>query len=243
MSKVYSSEEQLLRWENQREIKNIMVRMISQDYMFRRENQAYDRYWSKAQDVCLGVNNGYYKGAAAVQSYFQGIEAQTKLESALIQKKYPVRLGDKTEEEIYGVGILRYKAMEIPVVEIAGDGQTAKAIYHIHGCNTKLTPGGQVSYWERGWVACDFVWEDEAWKVWHMLYVQDIDHPTGSKWTAEPPVYEVDPVFAPIAEFQFPEPNVKVTVREPYHALRKHTPPPEYPEPYETFAETFSYGI
>ena len=195
------------------------------------------------EDVCLGVNNGYYKGAAAVQRYFKGIEEQTRLESALIQKKYPTRLGDKTEEEVYGAGILRYKAMEIPVVEIAGDGETAKAIYHIHGCNTKLTPAGQVSYWERGWVACDFVFEDGEWKVWHMLYVQDIDHPTGSKWTDPGPEYEQDPVFAPIKDFQFPEPNVKVTLRETYHALRKHTPPPEYPEPYETFAETFSYGI
>lgn len=243
MSKVFSSEEQLLRWENRREIKNIMVRMISQDYMFRRENQAYERYWSKAQDVCLGVNGGYYKGAVAVQRYFKGIEEQTKLESTLIQKKFPVRLGDKSEEEIYGVGILRYKAMEIPVVEIAGDGMTAKAIYHIHGCNTKLTSGGQVSYWERGWVACDMVWEDESWRVWHMLYVQDIDHPTGTKWTDQPPVYEEDPLFAPIKNFQFPEPNVKLNVRETYHAMRKHTPPPEYPEPYETFSETFSYGI
>mgnify|MGYP002624411810 CR=1 FL=1 len=99
MPNAYSSEELLTRWENQREIKNIMVRMVSQDYLFRRENKAYETYWSKAEDVCLGVNNGYYKGAAAVQRYFQGIEEQTKLESALIQKKYPTRLGDKSEEE------------------------------------------------------------------------------------------------------------------------------------------------
>lgn len=240
----FTPEQILTRWEQQRDVKNLMVRMITQDYLFRRENQAFERYWSKkADDVCLGFNNGYYKGAEAIKGYFAAIEEQTKLESSLIQKKYPVRLGDKTEEEIYGVGGLRYKAMEIPVVEIAADGKTAKAIYHIHGCNTRLTPGGQVAYWERSWVACDLLLEDGEWRVWHMLYVADIDHPCGTKWTDEPPVYEEDPILAEVKSFKFPEPNVPCTVRELYHGKRALTPPPEYPMPYETFSETFSYGI
>lgn len=239
----FTPEQILERWEHQREIKNIMVRMISQDYLFRKENEAYSRYWSQREDVCLGVNEGYYRGTEAVKGYFKAIEAQTKLESALIQKKYPNRLAAKSNEEIYGVGILHYKAMEIPVVEIAGDGETAKAIYHIHGSNTRLTPAGQVSYWERAYVACDFIREDGQWRVWHMLYVYDIDHPCGTKWTDTAPVYEEDPIYAAVKDFHFPAPNVPCTVRELYSAGRKLTPPPEYPVRYETFAETFSYGI
>lgn len=239
----FTPEETLTRWEAQREIKNLMARMISQDYLFRREQEAYQRYWSKADDVCLGVNEGYYQGAAAVKGYYDAIAEQTKLESALLQKKFPVRLGEKSNEALYGVGILRYKALEIPVVEIATDGKTAKAIYHVHGCNTKLTPSGQVAYWERSWIACDFLREDDAWRVWHMLYVTDIDHPCGSKWTDAASAYAEDPVLSPIKEFSFPKPNVPGTVRELYHGTRKLTPPPEYPVPYETFAETFSYGI
>ena len=243
MDSRFTPEEILTRWEAQREIKNIMARMISQDCMFRRENQGFAKYWSAREDVCLGLNEGYYQGREAVAGFYAAIEAKTRLESELLQKKFPVRLGEKTEEEIYGVGGLRYKAMEIPVVEIAGDGQTAKVIYHIHGCNTRLTAGGQVSRWERSWVACDFVMEEGAWKVWHMLYVFDIDHPSGSKWTDPEPVYEPDPVLAPVEDFVFPAPNVPAVVRERYHAGRPLTPPPEYPLPYETFAETFSYGI
>ena len=243
MDSRFTPEEILTRWEQQRKIKNRMVRMISQDYLFRREHLQYKTYWSDAEDVCLGVNDGYYQGKDAVRGYFDAIQAQTALESRLIQEKYPTRLGDKTDEEVYGAGILRYKAMEIPVVEIAGDGQTAKVLYHIHGSNTRLTPAGQVSFWERSWVACDLRLEEGEWKVWHMLYVRDIDHPCGTKWTDTPPSYPEDPVFAPVKEFTFPQPNVPKTLRELYHGTRPLTPPPEYPVPYETFADTFSYGI
>ena len=243
MNKRFSSEQLLERWEERREIQNTMVRFMTQDYMFRREKDMYDKYWTKAQDVCLGVNEGYYKGAEAVKSYYKGIDERTKLESKLIQKRYPTRLGNLSDEEIYGVGIMDFKPLDTPVIEIAGDGKTAKAMYSIRGANTKLTAGGHVSYWEWAWVCADLVKEDEDWKIWHLLYVKDLDVPTGINWADPAPEYPEDPVFAPIKDFKFPEPNIKRTVREYYHTDRAFTPPPEYPEPYETFAETFSYGI
>ena len=43
--------------------------------------------------------------------------------------------------------------------------------------------------------------------------------------------------------FQMPEPNVKETVFETYRADRAAAKGPRVPEPYETFAETFHYGI
>ena len=102
--------------------------------------------------------------------------------------------------------------------------------------------------WESGsvdsrYVAADFVWEDEQWKVWHLLYVQDLDAPSGYDWTAGQPDLPADPAYAELASFHFPEPNVKMTVYETYSADRAFCAPPAYPEPYETFAETFSYGL
>jgi len=243
VSRQLNSEELLTKWEKRRALQNLMVRFFSQDYLMRRENKMYGTYWSQADDVCLGVNNGYYQGAAAVKAYYKGLEERTKLESALIQKKYAAQIGGLSEEEAYGAGIMDMKSLVAPVIEIAADGATAKGIWTIHGMNTKLTPGGQVSYWERAYVAADFVWEDNAWKVWHLLYVQDLDAPSGADWSAEEPVYPDDPAFAEIRKFRFPEPNVKMTVYETYSANRPFYAPPAYPEPYETFAETFSYGL
>lgn len=243
MSHQWNSEELLTRWEKRRALQNLMVRFFSQDYLMRRENKMYDTYWSKADDVCLGVNNGYYQGAAAVQAYYQGLADRTALESKLIQQKYAAQVGSLSAEEAYGIGIMDMKSLVAPVIEIAADGATAKGIWTIHGMNTKLTAAGQVSYWERAYVASDFVWEDGAWKVWHLLYVQDLDAPSGTNWADPAPEYPADPAYAALADFRFPEPNVKMTVYETYSAARPFYAPPAYPEPYETFAETFSYGL
>ena len=243
MSRQWNSEALLSRWEKRRALQNLMVRFFSQDYLMRRENKMYDTYWSKADDVCLGVNNGYYQGAAAVQAYYQGLADRTALESKLIQQKYAAQVGNLSAEEAYGIGIMDMKSLVAPVIEIAADGATAKGIWTIHGMNTKLTAAGQVSYWERAYVAGDFVWEDGAWKVWHLLYVQDLDAPSGTNWADPAPEYPADPAYAALADFQFPEPNVKMTVYETYSAARPFYAPPAYPEPYETFAETFSYGL
>lgn len=243
MSHQWNSEELLTRWEKRRSIQNLMVRFFSQDYLMRRENKMYDTYWSKADDVCLGVNSGYYQGAGAVKAYYQGLADRTALESRLIQRKYADQVGDLSAEEAYGIGIMDMKSLVAPVIEIAADGATAKGIWTIHGMNTKLTASGQIGCWERAYVAVDFVWEDGTWKVWHLLYVQDLDAPAGYDWVSPAPEFPADPAYAELAEFRFPEPNVKMTVYETYSAGRPFYAPPAYPEPYETFAETFSYGL
>lgn len=233
------------RWEDRRDIQNTMVRFISQDYLLRREKDMYDKYWSKAADVSLGVNDGYYSGAEAVKGYYEAIHQRTLLESKLIQQKYPTRLGGKSDEEIYGVGVMRAKPLDTPVIEIAGDGKTAKGIWALRAMNVDLTPSGHVSYWEWGWVAADFVREGDDWKVWHLLYVHDLYLPSDASWADDfkQAEYPEDEAFAPLKNFQFPAPNVKRPVRQAYHTRRPFTPAPEYPVPYETFAETFSYGL
>ena len=243
MSRKLNSEELLTKWEKRRALQNLMVRFFSEDYLQHRENKMYDTYWSKADDVCLGVNNGYFQGANAVKSYYKGISDRLAQESKLIQKKYPKNLGSLSDEEVYGAGKLDMKAIVAPVIEIAGDDATAKGIWTVHGMNTKLTTGGQVSCWERAYVAVDFVWEDGQWKVWHLLYVQDLNAPSGYDWVTPMPELPADPAYAEVANLKDPEPNVKMTVYETYSANRPFYAPPAYPEPYETFSETFSYGL
>ena len=55
--------------------------------------------------------------------------------------------------------------------------------------------------------------------------------------------YEIVPEFAPMADFRLPEPTFKRKVRQIYTVNREFTPCPRLPEPYETFGETFSYGV
>ena len=240
--KEFTPMELLERLEWRREIRNVMGR-ISHDYAIKQEAQVYDRYFSRREDVCLGLNNGYYKGADAVRGYYEALGEEIRLSSALITKMFPQELEGKTEDELYGVGMISYLPFESQVIEIADDGQTAKGIWNVRGSTSRLTAAGPVANWIFGWAAVDFVLEDGEWKILNLLLLYNVDHQCGVGFTEPEKDYEPVPEFAPMAEFHLPEPNVPMTVMETFRPDRPRTRSPRCPEPYATFADTFSYGI
>ena len=240
--KEFTPMELLERLEWRREIRNVMGR-ISHDYAIKQEAQVYDRYFSRREDVCLGLNNGYYKGAAAVKGYYDALGEEIRRSSALIAKMFPRELEGKTEDELYGVGMISYLPFESQVIEIADDGRTAKGIWNVRGSTSRLTAAGPVANWIFGWAAVDFVLEDGEWKILNLLLLYNVDHQCGVGFTEPEKVFEPVPEFAPMADFHLPEPNVPMTVMETFRPDRPRTRSPRCPEPYATFADTFSYGI
>lgn len=240
--KEFTPMELLERLEWRREIRNVMGR-ISHDYAIKQEAQVYDRYFSRREDVCLGLNNGYYKGAAAVKGYYDALGEEIRLSSSLIAKMFPRELEGKTEDELNGVGMISYLPFESQVIEIADDGQTAKGIWNVRGSTSRLTAAGPVANWIFGWAAVDFVLEDGEWKILNLLLLYNVDHQCGVGFTEPEKVFEPVPEFAPMADFHLPEPNVPMTVMETFRPDRPRTRSPRCPEPYATFADTFSYGI
>ena len=242
MGRTFDAEELLGRWEDQREIKNLMGRM-SQDYTLKKEGGMFSKYWSGRDDVCLGINTGWFTGPEHVKEYYAGQAERIRLESSVIAKAFPKNFEGKTEEELYGVGMMTYRPVDTPVIELAEDGKTAKGLWCIRGSYSILTPGGPQGIWEWGWFAVDFIREDEEWKIWHMQYLREIDRPCGNQWTGPWHTYEERPEFAAMKDYQEVQPNQPCTLRETYSAERPFAPSPRVPEPYGTFADTFSYGI
>lgn len=242
MNRVLSAEEKLARWEDVREIKNLVGRM-STDYVLKEERNMLANYWSDRDDICLGVNTGYFFGRTAVAEYYAGEEARIAAESAMIQAAFPEALGEKSAEEIHGVGMIDYKPVDTGIIEVALDRRTAKGLWMIRGSHSQITTGGPVAYWEWSWLAVDFVREDGVWKIWHQLYLREIDRPCGYAFVGEEHVFPDRPEFAGAEAITLPEPNVKMTLREPYAADRPFAPSPRVPVPYETFEDTFSYGM
>ena len=242
MSHSAISERLLRRWEDQREIKNLMGRM-SQDYTLKKEGSMFFSYWSQRDDICLGINTGYFTGPKHVADYYANQAERIALESKLIAAAFPQQLGDKSEEELFGVGMMTYRPVDTPVIELSEDGETAKGLWCIRGSYSLLTTGGPQGFWEWGWFAMDFIRENGAWKIWHMLYLKEIDRPCGSSWVGPAKAYAPRPEFSEITTYHALEPNVKCTLRELYSAQRTFTPSPRMPEPYTTFSDTFSYGI
>lgn len=241
MSKLYP-DAMLERLEWRRDIRNLMGR-ISADYSVREEAQIYNRYWSRRDDVVLGINEGWYVGPDAVSGYYKALGEEIALAAKCVQKDFPDKLGDMTDEELYGIGAMAYIPFDSQVIEIADDGQTAKALYNVRGSYSRVTPCGPLAYWLFGWAAVDYVMEDGQWKIWHMQWLRNVDVQCGTPFGTEPEKLPALEVYAPLKDFHMPEPTVKVTLMENYYTDRPFTKSPKVPEPYETFADTFSYGM
>jgi len=211
--------------------------------MLRKDAIIFDNFWSGREDVCLGFNNGYFSGYEAVKDYYDATYENIDKISKLIRNLFPEKLGDKSDKDIYGAGYFESKPMQNPVIEIAGDRKSAKGLWYSHGSIADITPSGPVSYWTWGCFAADFVNENDEWRIWHLEYLEDIKSPVGQSWGMPENDMPELPEFALIKELKWPEPNVKKILKTPYSSDRPFSPLPEVPVPYNTFEDTFSYGL
>lgn len=237
----YTAETLMTRWEQLRAIKNLMGRM-SADYVLKKESSMVDSYWSNREDITLGINTGWFIGREEVARYYREISDRIKAESVLISSIFPKELSEKDEQSLHGVGTMDYKPIDTPVVEIAGDGLTAKGIWSVRGSHARITPSGPVAYWEWGWFLADFILEEGQFRLWHLQYLIEAEKPCGHSWTSPEYSYPLRPEFSEVSGFSDPKPTVEEVLREKYRDDRPFTALPRIPEPYDTFGDTFTYG-
>ena len=238
----FTTEQLTQRWEDQRALKNLMGKYAN-CIILNREQDIFDLFWSREADVTLIFNDGAYVGVEAVSGYYQACYERNKLVARLMQERFPEELGGKSEEEIYGVGPFKVKPLSSPVIEVAADGKTAKGLWYCQGAYNDVETCGPVANWTWGYFAVDFVRAEDGWKIWHMSYTNDVDTICGQSWGKEPKPLPELPEFAALREFRYPAYTVKQTFRAISTPTRPHTDAPRIPEPYTTFADTFSYGI
>lgn len=243
MVEKYNTEQLVERWEDRREIKNL-AGIYSQCLLLKKEDEIFDTLWAHREDVCLGVNDGWYSGAEAIRSYYASISTATAKKGKVLQSIFPKELGDKTDEELYGVGPLDIKSLNNYIIEIAGDRQTAKLFCVCVGMVTDVDTRGPISNWVYSYWCMDLVNENNSWKLWHFKELTEIFEPQGTKWASSQPKNfpELDE-FASLADITYAKPNVPCQLHEKYHGMRPFTPAPPLPRPYETFSETFTYGM
>ena len=210
MHKQYTPQEMADRCLIIREVQNVVGKIAQCDLLA--DYDLVPQFWSSREDICLGMNNGYFKGAEAVKSYYQ-----QKLENT------------------------KGTDMHTPIIEVAEDGKSAKALWQFQAADTRVTACGPLSIWKIGYMAADLVEEDGEFKVLNLLYALDIDHPCAEPWT-EPSKYAPDPEFAAF-DIPEPQPTVPMEVYRAYSVDRPYQELPKMPVPYTTLAETFSYGI
>ena len=238
---MYSTLQLTERFEDRREIKNVMGKYV-ESCLLNRENTLVDTLFCSRDDISIGFNNGYYVGRQAVKEYFDAVCDATMKKSKCLQKIFPEQLGKLSDEELYGVGPFKAEPLNSCYVQIADDMQTAKAIWMIEGSITDITTRGPITNWAWGYYCADFIKEGDQMKLWHVLHVEDTHCPNGVNWGMPENPYPELPEFAELADIKLPEPTHPQKVYEHFSVDRVNMTP-RIPEPYKTFAETFSYGV
>ena len=237
-----SIEQRTERFEDRREIKNLMGKYVTSNLLCR-EDTLVDTLFANRDDISVGFNNGYYVGREAVKGYYDAVCQATAKKSKCLQKIFPEQLGGLSDEALYGVGPFKAEPLTSFYMQEAEDLQTAKAIWMVEGSITDITEKGPITSWVWGYYAADFIKEDGQMKIWHLLHVEETNCPNGVDWGDPRNDYPELPEFAELKEIQLPAPNRPEKVWETFTPARGPMGTPRLPEPYTTFAETFSYGV
>lgn len=156
-------------------------------------------------------------------------------------------------------GLLEIHQITTPVIEVAGDLKTAKGMWMSTGAilmlNDKDSETGRSFTWDSGKYAVDFINLNGVWKVWHLhvcdMWRADFDHDPVAhagkfypgttqemidEWNRRAAAgEEVRPHGMPII------PDGPTTYHYTYAADSIAPQQPLPPQPYDTFANTFSY--
>jgi hypothetical protein len=205
-------------------------------------------------------NSGIIEGMAQIRKFYG--ENLTEHLKMLLAKTSKIIPEIKNVPENLGVGFgYEMNFLTTPVIEIAGDGKTAKGLWYSPGVNTvgSVTESGKTNMsgeWRMTKYGVDFVKEDGKWKIWHISICLDNPLP-GWSYKDGQAVYE--PVAHTVAvahSGSAPSGAVEghpssatsgISLKpnpDPYKTwspVRTQKIQPKLPEPYYTFNETFSY--
>lgn len=206
------------------------------------------------------------QGVATVKAaYGEGHAGDVQTAFKALQEAYP-ELADLDPATADIGGEFAMHTSTTPIIEIAGDGQTAKGYWYSPGigltphANGKSVTVGSIFFWEK--YAGDFIKENGEWKIWHLGMSYDFTPSFPESMTAnlgngvapEPVAGGPGGGEAPPQDNR--EKGEKMTAEEieaggmlpnPYKyeawsPTRKNVIDPIFPEPYYTFSETFSYA-
>jgi hypothetical protein len=182
------------------------------------------------------TNNGLVGYDAIWKFYVTDKESTLKKNLEDISKLYPEI--KNVPENLGAGGEWAIHDQSTPIIEVAGDGKTAKGIWYTSGLRNSVVIINGKAEVNGGWFferyAVDFVKEDGKWKIWHF---QNLGDPGPPGWGAEQPSGQT--VTQETAQATGRERPTDIPAGWSPNTVPKLYP--KFPEPYYTFSETFSY--
>ena len=215
----YSDDELIRRVTDIEEVKKLANKRVY--YMINewREKELDELWVSESEHTktaSFGKNTGYYVGLDSIRKWYTAGQG--------------------------GVGTLYQHPISTGLVELAGDGKTAKGLWYSIGNEAMAQADGTARVqWMLGKVAADFIREEDGWKIWHLVISTDVDCQAGHDY-GEYPVYEdwsadsTNPVRR-----EFGRPTVEMLTHDVTFNWWDNYPPMP-PRNYKTFTDDISYG-
>ena len=229
--------------QDAREIQNLMSRRA---YYHGASDQASEiDLYAQRTDSSFCQNQGCRVGVDNIRQAF--VERFAKVRQLQLKQLHELYPQIQETEEWMHTGNFQTHTLSTPIIEIAEDGQTAKGMWYTPGAiawpNTEAHAMDASWIWEK--YAVDFIKEEGAWKFWHVMVLTDFvvgfdktlqvaeveDAPEGAEGSES--TGEVIPALPRDVNWNIYQPLAPTTVPRVF---------PPMPEPYDTFANTFSYG-
>jgi hypothetical protein len=212
--KSFQHEMERLRAVN--EIQNLMS-IYEYLHMTNRHRDVMEMYAKNAPDVRIAMKEmGYWEGPDAPQRGWGDLERKTQ----------------------NPVGVLAIHPTTTPVIEVAGDGKTAKGVWIGTGfvASVDEKTGKPRCMWEWDRYGVDFVKEDGKWKFWHFHVYTLFDSGWDDSWAEQFTKKSVEHIFPD--EFKPDGPPIDSYPYRPDTVVQLVPVPPE---PYKTFDENTAY--
>lgn len=246
--RVFTDEERIQRVWDVLEIKNVMARHVYY-HAFSLHRQEMEELWVQDPELrktaSFGQSWGFQLGYDTIWKNYVTMNDEGLAQRKAAQKKWDPSIPD---DDAYGMtGGAGMHTLTTPIVEIAGDGKTAQGMWYTPGqlTFTEFDDDGSELESNCMWMfekyAMDFVKEDGEWKIWHLFVGSDFACGVGEDFTKQRQ-FGVD---EGLGEGEDDMGGMKMDITYPitaYDCTLNWPAWPPLPKPYDTFAETVSYG-
>ena len=210
-------EREIERLQAVNEIQNLMSK-YEYLHMTNRHRDVMEMYAKDAPDVRVSMKEmGYWEGPDAPQRAWGDLDRMT---------------GENP------VGMLAIHPTTTPIIEVAGDGKTAKGVWIGTGlvAGVDMESGKPHAMWEWDRYGVDLIKEDGQWKFWHFHVYTIFTSVWDDSWAEQFAKSQVTHIFPD--EFK---PDGPPRDSYPYRPDTVVQLVPALPEPFETFDQTFSF--
>jgi hypothetical protein len=199
---------ELFRLKSLQDIQNLMG-MYTVNHVPKNMHDHLELFAMNMPDVSVEVGDrGVYVGPDALRTLF----------------------GKQFSMELKGNMLIHYLAT--PMIEVAGDGKTAKGVWRSPGIEAVVPAEGSkpVPLWSFGAYACDFIFTESQWKIWHLHWFRTVKCSFKDGW--------VDDLSMAFSGPMKNSPELKpTTYHNPYTPDSVQESVPPCPKPYYTWED------